>query len=100
MHHARDCRHRIGQDLSVSIQPPSRACHKDFLPQVDLGTVGILHHRLMCMFPCAMFSVYTASRIVGQKRQSTILRGSPYDPNYQVSGRSVTPSRFNDYIMD
>lgn len=68
MRHAPHCRHRIGQNISVSVRPPSRACHKKILPQVYLGTLGILHYPLNCELPRPMFSVCTSFRTVGQKR--------------------------------
>lgn len=99
MYHASHYRHRVGQDFSVSVRPPSPACHQDGLSQVELGTVGILRHRHTCGFPCPMFSMRTASRIVEQKRESTMLRASSYDSDRQVSGRCVTSSRFHG-LMD
>lgn len=60
----------------MSVRPPSRAYHRDILPQVDLGSFGIEHRCLTCGFPCLLFSMHTSFPAVGPKRQITVLRAS------------------------
>ena len=63
---------RIGQDLRISVHPPSCARHRKMLSPLDLGIVSIQYRRLSGMFLFVMFPMQTASRIVGPKHQSTV----------------------------
>lgn len=46
------CRYSFGQGLSMPVCLPSHPSHKDVLPQVDMGAVGIHHHAFNYLFPC------------------------------------------------
>ena len=100
MYHAPHYQHRIDQGLSVSVRPPSRACHPEVLRQVDLGLAHILHHHHICGFPRPMSSLHTAFRVVEQKCQSTVHRAVCYHKNFPGSRQCVNSSQFHDQLMD
>ena len=82
----------------MSVRPPSYAYHQDILPQMDLDTAGVQYCRLNCGYPCLMFSMHTAFRIVGPKRQSTVLPTNQHDKDCPVSGRCVASSSLHGHL--